>query len=123
MGSGKSTFLKTLTQIAEKLNWTISSISSDALRKELVDKYREKNPDIDEKEAFDKTAKMAGAEFQRRLEKLINGAGKAGHATVHIIFIDKNHPVNAIDKTIKTVKEKLPEGCKVKCLYLIPKIQ
>ncbi len=123
MGSGKSTFLKTLIQIAGKLKWTVSSISSDALRKEMVDKYREKNTEIEEREAFDKTAKTAGAEFQRRLEKLVSGVNKAGHAPVHIIFIGKNHPVNAIDRTVKTVREKLPEGCKVKCLYLIPKIQ
>ncbi len=55
VGSGKSTFLKTLTQIVKKLDWSISSISSDALRKELVDKYKEKFPDVTEKEAFDKT--------------------------------------------------------------------
>ena len=122
MGSGKSTFLKTLTQIVKKLDWSISSISSDALRKELVDQYREKFPDIAEKEAFDKTAKSAGAEFNRRLEKLINDAGKAAHKPVHVIFIDKNHPPNAIDRTVKTINEKLPQGCKGKILYLIPKI-
>lgn len=122
VGSGKSTFLKTLTQIVKKLDWSISSISSDALRKELVDKYREKFPDIAEKEAFDKTAKSAGAEFNRRLEKLINDAGKGSHKPVHIIFIDKNHPPNAIDRTVKTINEKLPQGCKGKILYLIPKI-
>jgi len=55
VGSGKSTFLRTLTQIVKKLDWSISSISSDALRKELVDKYKEKFPDVTEKEAFDKT--------------------------------------------------------------------
>jgi tRNA uridine 5-carbamoylmethylation protein Kti12 len=122
VGSGKSTFLKTLTQIVKKLDWSISSISSDALRKELVDKYREKFTDIAEKEAFDKTAKSAGAEFNRRLEKLINDAGKAAHKPVHVIFIDKNHPPNAIDRTVKTINEKLPQGCKGKILYLIPKI-
>ena len=123
VGSGKSTFLKTLTEIVKKLDWSISSISSDALRKELVDKYKEKFPQVPEKEAFDKTAKNAGAEFNRRLEKLINDADKGAHKPVHIIFIDKNHPPNAIDRTVKTIIEKLPQGCKGKILYLIPKIQ
>jgi hypothetical protein len=58
VGSGKSTFYKTLTQIASKLKWSIASLSSDALRKELVTGYMEKFPKIDEREAFEKTGKM-----------------------------------------------------------------
>ncbi len=63
------------------------------------------------------------AEFNRRLEKLIHDADKPAHKPVHIIFIDKNHPTNGIDRTVKTINEKLPQGCKAKILYLIPKIQ
>ncbi len=63
------------------------------------------------------------AEFNRRLEKLIHDADKPAHKQVHIIFIDKNHPTNGIDRTVKTINEKLPQGCKAKILYLIPKIQ
>jgi hypothetical protein len=54
----KINFLKTLTEILKKLDWSISSISSDALRKELVNKYRENSLILQKKEAFYKTAKM-----------------------------------------------------------------
>jgi signal recognition particle GTPase len=37
-GSGKSTFFNTLAKVAEKLKWTLSSISSDTVRKGLMDK-------------------------------------------------------------------------------------
>ena len=113
--------MKTLTQIAAKLNWSIASISSDALRKELVTGYMEKVPKVEEREAFDKTAKTAGAEFFRRLEQLIAKADKTS-SSVHIIFIDKNHPVNALDKTTTLIRTKMPKDCQTKCLYLIPKI-
>jgi hypothetical protein len=122
VGSGKSTFLKTLTVLLKKLDWSLSSLSSDALRKELVDKYREKNPGVEEREAFDKTAKTATIEFNRRLEKLVGDADKPSNKPVHVIFVDKNHPPNALDKTIKSVKEKAPQGSKVRCLYMVPRI-
>ena len=121
VGSGKSTFLKTLTDVAAELKWSLASISSDAIRKELVTGYMAKFPKVEEKEAFDKTGKTAGIEFSRRLENLVKNADKS-FSPVHIIFADKNHPVNGLDKTLTLVRSKLPQGCQSKCLYLIPKI-
>lgn len=44
------------------------------------------------------------------------------NAKVHIVFIDKNHPVNSLDKTITMIKQNVPQECTCHMLYLIPKI-
>jgi hypothetical protein len=99
-------------------------VSSDAVRKESMDKLRAKDPKMSTATAFEKTKKTAPADFSRRLEKLLKEAGKKAWAGVEVIFIDKNHPVNAIDKTRKLVRDTVPQAEKVttKILYLIPKI-
>jgi len=39
------------------------------------------------------------------VEKLLVEAQKSEHLSkVHIIYIDKNHPVNALDKTVSMIK-------------------
>jgi hypothetical protein len=112
-GSGKSTFLKTLTEIVKRLKWTIVSASSDGVRGEHMKKYQDSHPGSSPGEAFDKTGKSASADFNKRIEKMIKESDKPG-SKVHIIFIDKNHPPNALDKTINMVKQNLPLGCAVK---------
>lgn len=43
-------------------------------------------------------------------------------SSVHVIFIDKNHPPNGLDKTVSMINQNLPRDCVSKKLYLIPKI-
>jgi adenylylsulfate kinase-like enzyme len=52
VGSGKSTFAKSLKGIAEQLNWTMASVSSDATRKELMDDYIKKNKGASRSDAY-----------------------------------------------------------------------
>ena len=120
-GSGKSTFLKTLTEIVKRLKWTINSVSSDGVRGEHMKKYQDSHPGVSAGEAFDKTAKTAVQDFGKRVERMIRESDKSP-APVHILFIDKNHPPNGIDKTITTINQLLPLDCVVKRLYLVPKI-
>ena len=54
-GSGKTTFLQSLTKIAATLKWSIASVSSDGVRKETIDKLVAKDPSISRQVAFDKT--------------------------------------------------------------------
>ena len=102
-GSGKSTFLKGLKSIVERLKWTIVSVSSDEVRGEHVKKYIETHPGVSNKEAFDKTGKTATQNFNKRVEQLIRESEKSPSG-VHIIFIDKNNPPNGLDKTVGMIK-------------------
>lgn len=97
------------------------SVSSDEVRGEHVKKYMETHPGVSNKDAFDKTGKTATQNFNKRVEQLIRESEKS-HSCVHIIFIDKNHPPNGLDKTVGMIKQHLPVGCVSKKLYLIPKI-
>jgi tRNA uridine 5-carbamoylmethylation protein Kti12 len=107
-GSGKSTFLKTLTKVVGNLNWSIASVSSDGVRQELIDKMLKKDSSLTRDQAFDRTAKAAGAEFNKQLEKLVKSSDKA-YSNVHVIFVDKNHPVNGIAKTRQLILQNLPQ--------------
>lgn len=45
------------------------------------------------------------------------------YSNVHVIFVDKNHPVNGIAKTRQLIVQNLPQtGTECKLLYLVPKI-
>jgi tRNA uridine 5-carbamoylmethylation protein Kti12 len=69
-GSGKTTFKQALLKVLDKLDWSFASVSSDEIRKEMMDKLiREKK--IDEKEAFEKSGKIATSEYHRRAEYLL----------------------------------------------------
>ena len=48
--------------------------------------------------------------------------GDKTFASVHVIFIDKNHPASAIQKTVDMIKDNAPQSAKVIKLYLIPRI-
>ncbi len=121
-GSGKSTFLSTLKTIVQKIGWSLSSLSSDGLRKELMNHYMETHAGVSAKDAYDKTGKTATIEFNKRIEKLLKDADNKKNSNVHIVFIDKNHPVNGIDKTVTMVKNNIPKECTFRTLYLIPQI-
>lgn len=101
VGSGKSTFLRTLREIVDRLGWKLESVSSDETRKECMDKILQAQKCTKQK-AFESSAKQAGKLFFSRLEKLIADTNKRENP-VHIIFIDKNHPLNAIERTVDSI--------------------
>jgi predicted helicase len=108
--------------VIKRLNWSIATVSSDGIRKEEIDKLCAKDPKLERSVAFEKTAKSATAEFFKRLTKLIKECDKT-FSNVHIVFIDKNHPINAVDKTKTLIKQNLPpQGVHAKLLYMVPEI-
>ena len=65
----------------------------------------EKIPGITEREAFTKSRNFYNKSFQQEIEtkfKTIYLDNKIGHS---LLFIDKNHPPNAINKTIEPIKK------------------
>lgn len=62
-------------------------------------------------EAFKKTGKQATAEWESRLKALIRDTTNTGKEK-NIIFLDKNHPPNAIDKVTIFIRENVPKGIK-----------
>jgi len=68
---GKTTFFTALKKILKEKNVAVSSISSDDVRKEILDKIYQANPDYDRERAFEKSTKPAKEEFFKRVKDAI----------------------------------------------------
>ena len=122
-GSGKSTILKKLRERIESLgsaDWSIDSVSSDAIRAELMAELIKQGKT--KKAAFDQTGRSGPQAYGRAFGKLCSEAMGAGKAKTHIIFCDKNHPVNGLKRVNDDIRKNLAGNVQVSKLYMIPDI-
>ena len=59
--------------------------------------------------AFTKTAKSGPAEYSRQLREICQKSNSSGHKQNHLVFLDKNHPQDAISKVISEISSSLPK--------------
>lgn len=71
-------------------------------------------------QAYSKTMKTGPAEYSRRLRDICQELNSSSHKENHIVFLDKNHPKDAISKIISEISSNLPKSVAPKFLYLIP---
>lgn len=69
------------------------------------------------------TMKSGPGEFARRLREIVRSCGDRGFAQNHVVFMDKNHPKDQIEKIISEVSQNLPMNVQGKFLYLIPECE
>ena len=105
-GSGKS-FLMThfQTQLKERHNADLHVISSDGLRKQLMDELAIKEPSIPKEELFLKTAKRAPHYFNEELAKLLKKISKSEQET-SFLFIDKNNLPSAMPRILENLNDR-----------------
>ena len=113
---GKSFFVKDLEAECAARGYTVDTISSDGIRESYINKNIKKYRNRDE--AFQKTHKPARDEFFRKLSQLTHAEAKSRH----VIFLDKNHPPNAIDQTVEAARSHSPDT-EVRVVGLIPNSQ
>ena len=104
-GSGKTELIKYLQKSTEKYGIRFDYISSDDIRKKEIEIYMKKIPGVTEREAFNKSRIFYNKSFQDEIEtkfKNIYLDNKINHS---LLFIDKNHPPNALNKTIEPIKK------------------
>ena len=117
-GMGKKYFLETLKTIVEEHGCLLSIISSNEIRKESMDRLAKTNRKLTTDELFDKTDKDAKNVFNERLANLLTSGDKE-NCKSHFIFIDRNHPPNAITGTVKFILDH-GEGLNVEIIALTP---
>lgn len=78
------------------------------------------NNNCDREKAFAATQKSGPQEFSRKLRDVVKGCGDNQFKSKHLVFLDKNHPKEAIGKVISEISQSLPGNVKAKFLYLIP---
>ena len=106
-GNGKTFFIKQLKEIIEKYDINFYSIGSDLIRREIMDNIMRKNKRITEKEAFERSGKPANFKFEEELVNTFEKIYKSDKIKDSIIYIDKNHPPNAINRSTEPIRKYL----------------
>ena len=118
---GKTTFLNTFKKVLEEYDCEINILSSDVIRKEVMESLAVKHPNYDQQKLFDNSTKQAKNKFFEQLEKLITKTNYSKKPN-HLIFLDKNHPPKqAIVSGIDAIKEHRHfKNFNIKLIALLP---
>ena len=101
-GMGKSTLVSAFRDLLKKYDASLDVISSDETRAECMERLAKQNKSLTPDQLFEKTGKDAAELFKQRLSTLIANAHKKRETNV-FIFIDKNHPPNALKGTFELI--------------------
>lgn len=106
-GSGKSFLMSHFkAQLKEKHNGELHVISSDVLRKNLMDEVSAKEPNLSKDELFSKTSKRAIHHFNEELIKLLKRISQNSTNDLNFLFIDKNNLPNALPKVLENLEDR-----------------
>ena len=106
-GNGKTYFINQLKPLIEKYKIHFYSIGSDLIRRRIMDDMRRKNRRMTEKEAFEKSGKPASFRFEEELVNVFDEIYSNKAIKNSIIYIDKNHPPNAINRSTEPIRKYL----------------
>ena len=104
-GSGKTELITYLKNSTSKYGIYFDYISSDDIRKKEIEIYMEKIPGMTEREAFNRSRNYYNKSFQEAIENKFKSLYLNNKLKNCLLFIDKNHPPNAINKTIEPIKK------------------
>ena len=104
-GSGKTELIAYLKNATSKYGIYFDFISSDDIRKKEIEIYMKKIPGMTEREAFNRSRNYYNKSFQEAIETKFKSVYLNNKIKNCLIFIDKNHPPNAINKTIEPIKK------------------
>ena len=104
-GNGKTFFIDQLQTLIEKYGINFYSIGSDLIRREVMNDLMRKRRGMSEKEAFEKSGRIAGYKFEEELVNTFSEIFKDKKNKNSIIYIDKNHPPNAINRSTEPIRK------------------
>ena len=114
-GTGKTLFIKTLSEMLKKMGKFFDTIGSDVLRKEMMDRTRKDTGITDKTKLFEMTGKSSTAEFFKKMGNKLKFLQNADS----LFYIDKNHPPNALARTLSSIKQSI-SGANIKIVALVP---
>jgi hypothetical protein len=109
-------------QIEATEGWTYEEVSSDIIRGQCMKKLMDNQPNLTRDEAFDNTGKTGPKLYEAQLQKMLKTCDREGLGDTHVIFLDKNHPTNALNKTVNMIIDLVPNSVACKKMYLVPEI-
>ena len=108
-GNGKTYFINELKPMIEKYGIYFISISSDDIRRKVMDDMLKKDRRITENEAFERSGKTANYLFEKQLAENFKYIYYNNKISDAMIYIDKNHPPNAISRSTDPIRKLLKE--------------
>jgi len=121
-GCGKTTTLTALQKVLKSTDVSFQTISSDAIRLQLMNEIQRKQPHLDRDSLFHKTTKTSRTEFTRGIERMFQAASSSTEDK-SVIFLDKNHPPNAIPGVMRDLQKACPRSLKLRTIAVVPEIQ
>jgi hypothetical protein len=120
-GMGKSTMLKQIKIVSEERNCSFRVLSNDETRRKLMDELQKKNKNkkVTHEELFEKTTKKTRNQFFKDLRAMIDQVSYMQEQD-HIIFLDKNHPPQALDSTMSELQHISIPNVEIKVVAVIP---
>ena len=112
-GSGKTELITYLQNSSNKYGIHFEYISSDEIRKKEIEIYMQKIPGMTEREAFNRSRNYYNKSFQEEIENKFKALYLNSKIKNCLLFIDKNHPPNAINKTIEPIKKVISDFTKI----------
>jgi hypothetical protein len=99
-GTGKTYFVEQLKEMLNKTDIIFNKLSSDDIRLSVMNTtFKHLSKD----EAFSASGQQATREFENELKRLF---GLSSAAKRSLVYLDKNHPPNALSRVFETIRKK-----------------
>lgn len=119
-GLGKSFYVENvMKEYCKAASIDLRVVSSDQIRRASMDALIKRSKGMNLQTAFEKTGKEANKQFMDTIEQKLRINIKQNM----VLFIDKNHPPNAIEKTLSHLRRITPSLYKPEIIALIPKLE
>lgn len=124
-GTGKTFFVDQLKDILSKTNIAFNSISSDAIRRRIMNDLKSSRR-INEDKAFQQSSKEAAYQFEEDLMQIFESLSRKNIKS--LAYLDKNHPPNALNRVFEPIRTSLSnlrdiKDLNVKYVALLPDCQ
>lgn len=116
-GMGKSFFVeKVLINYCKSNGMELNIVSADKIRRNAMDALAKRQKGLSQDQLFERTGKEANKFFMDSVEAKLRINTKANS----ILFIDRNHPPNGIEKILSHIRKVTPAKFKPEIIALLP---
>ena len=99
--------------------WTFKSVSSDNIRRQVMDELIA-NKKLGKEKAFTQSRKQANKRYQDAIVRILSDCSKLKSGEGCVVFLDKNHPADAVRYVVETVDTYIPDNVAHLKIYLAP---
>ena len=99
--------------------WTFKSVSSDDIRRQVMDELIAQKK-LGKEKAFTQSRKQANKRYQDAVVGVLSDCAKLKSGEGCVVFLDKNHPADAVRYVVETVDTYIPDNVAHLKIYLAP---